>query len=246
MSKLTRIDYQKWLISKGKNVGSAGADGIIGKATKQATFELFRDLKAQAISNDELKQMSVLLGDSTGTARIRAVAEVESAGSGWFNTGHVKILYERHKFWKYNNDTSAPKSTFFNYPTGGNYTIDADNNDINDSWEKLLRACEYDPMGAFMSVSMGKFQVMGYHYKDMGFENPWDMMLSLVANEVNHYNLLVKYVLVNNLKNAFLKIDTKAENCVAFAKAYNGPAYSKYSYHSKIAGAYSKYELKGF
>ena len=246
MSKLTRIDFQKWFIGKGKNVGNAGADGIIGKATKQATFELFRDLKAQAISNDELKQMSVLLGDSTGTARIRAVAEVESAGSGWFNTRHVKILYERHKFWKYNDDSSAPKSTFFNYPDSGNYTTDANKNDINDSWEKLLRACEYDPMGAFMSVSMGKFQVMGYHYKDMGFENPWDMMLSLVANEVNHYILLVKYVLVNNLKNAFLKIDAKPENCVAFAKGYNGPAYSKYSYHSKIAGAYSKYKLKGF
>ena len=246
MSKKTRVDYQNWLLSKGCFIGNSGADGIIGKATKEATYKLFADLKAKAVTDSQLEDFSLTLGDNTGTARIRAVAEVESGGFGWFDTGHVKVLYERHKFWKYNDDSSAPKSTFFNYPDSGNYTTDANKNDINDSWEKLLRACEYDPMGAFMSVSMGKFQVMGYHYKDMGFENPWDMMLSLVANEVNHYNLLVKYVLVNNLKNAFLKIDTKAENCVAFAKAYNGPAYSKYSYHSKIAGAYSKYKLKGF
>ena len=246
MSKKTRIAFQEWLISKGRNIGAAGADGIIGKETKQAVYNMFFELRAKAITDTELKQISNQLGDVSGTARIRAVAEIESAGSGWFNTGHVKILYERHKFWIYNDDSSAPKSTFFNYPDSGNYTTDANKNDINDSWEKLLRACEYDPMGAFMSVSMGKFQVMGFHYKDMGFENPWDMLLSLVANEVNHYNLLVKYVLINNLKGAFLKIDGKSENCVAFAKGYNGKGYAKYSYHSKIATAYSKYKAKGF
>lgn len=246
MSKLTRIDFQKWLIGKGKNVGNAGADGIIGKATKAAVFELFRDLKAKAVTNDELKQLSILLGDNTGTAKIRAVAEVESGGNGWLNDGLVKILYERHKFWKYNNDTSAPKSTFFNYPTGGNYTIDADNNDINDSWEKLLRACEFDPLAAFMSVSMGKFQVMGFHYALLGFKTPWDMMYSLVSDEKKHYELLVRYIKVNHLSKAFVAINGIANNCRAFAAGYNGSGYVNFNYHVKIANAYTKYKNKGY
>lgn len=246
MSKQTRVDYQNWLIGKGKNVGAAGADGTIGKATKQATFELFSDLKAKAISSEELKKLSVLLGDNTGTAKIRAVAEVESGGSGWLNDGLVKILYERHKFWKYNNDKSAPKSTFFNYPSGGNYTIDADNNDINDSWEKLLRACEFDPLGAFMSVSMGKFQVMGFHYAILGFKTPWDMMYSLVSNENGHYELLVRYIKVNNMTKAFQKINGVAANCRDFAAGYNGSGYAAFKYDVKIANAYTKFQKKGF
>lgn len=246
MSKKTRIDFQKWLIAKGCFIGNSGADGIIGKATKEAIYKLFSDLKAKAITNQELEKIAQTIGDTTGTARIRAIAEVESNGGGWLNSGHVKILYERHKFWKYNDDSSAPKSTFFNYPESGNYTIDANNNNINDSWEKLLRACEYDPMGAFMSVSMGKFQVMGFHYKDMGFETPWDMMFSLVSNEFNHYQLLAKFIQNNNLKNAFLKINADPENCRAFAKGYNGSGYARNNYHTKIALAVLKFKKAGY
>lgn len=246
MSKKTRVDYQNWLLSKGCFIGNSGADGIIGKATKEATYKLFADLKAKAVTDAQLEDFSLTLGDNTGTARIRAVAEVESGGFGWYDTGHVKILYERHKFWTYNDDKTAPKSTFFNYPRGGNYTIDANKNDINDSWEKLLRACEYDPLAAFMSVSMGKFQVMGFHYKILGFKTPWDMLLSLVSEESNHYNLLVKYIIANNLKSAFLKINGSAENCVPFAKGYNGSQYAKFNYDVKIAKACLKFKNKGY
>lgn len=246
MSKKTRVDYQNWLLSKGCFIGNSGADGIIGKATKEATYKLFADLKAKAVTDAQLEDFSLTLGDNTGTAKIRAVAEVESRGNGWLNDGLVKILYERHKFWKYNNDTSAPKSTFFNYPTGGNYTIDADNNDINDSWEKLLRACEFDPLAAFMSVSMGKFQVMGFHYALLGFKTPWDMMYSLVSDEKKHYELLVRYIKVNHLSKAFVAINGVADNCRSFAAGYNGSGYANFNYHVKIANAYTKYKNKGY
>ena len=54
MSKKTRVAFQNWLISKGRNIGAAGADGIIGKETKQAVYNMFFELKAKAITNDEL------------------------------------------------------------------------------------------------------------------------------------------------------------------------------------------------
>lgn len=246
MSKASRITFQKWLQSKGCNIGNAGADGIIGKATKQAIYDLFENKNLQLITDQDLKQISASLGDTSGTARIRAVSEVESGGYGWYNTGHVKILYERHKFYKYNDDKTAPLSTFFNYPDGGNYTIDANKNDINDSWEKLLRACEFDPMAAFMSVSMGKFQVMGFHYQDMGFATPYDMLFSMVSIEANHYKCLAKYILKNNLKSAFLKINGSPINCVPFARGYNGSGYSFFKYDSKLANSYIQQKAKGY
>ena len=78
MSKKTRIDFQKWLIAKGCFIGNSGADGIVGKATKEAAYKLFSDLKAKAITNQELEKIAQTIGDTTGTARIRAVADCRS------------------------------------------------------------------------------------------------------------------------------------------------------------------------
>ena len=72
------------------------------------------------------------------------------------------------------------------------------------------------------------------------------MLLSLVSEESNHYDLLVKYIIANNLKSAFLKINGSAENCVPFAKGYNGSQYAKFNYDVKIAKAYLKFKNKGY
>lgn len=244
MSKQNRLDFQNWLISKGCKIGAV--DGIIGKATKQAIYDLFSDKKAKAVSDAELKKVALDLGDVLGTARIRAVAAVESGGSGWYNTGHVKILYERHKFNLYNTDKTAPLSLFFNHPTRGNYTLDENKNDINDSWEKLLRACEFDPVAAFMSVSMGKFQIMGFHYKSLGFKTPYDMLLSMVSYESAHYDCLVKFIMANNLQAAFLTMSGSASDCIPFARGYNGSKYAEFSYHSKLAQNINRFKASGY
>ena len=238
LSKQTRMHFQEFLKAKGFYTGNI--DGIIGSRTKAAILNCFQCKTATAITDVELFQFAKLLGD-TNTVRIRTVAEVESNGSGWFNDGRPKILYERHKFWKYNDDATAPKSTFFNYPDAGNYTIDADKNGINDSYDKLLKACEYDPMGAFMSVSMGAFQVMGFYFKEMGYATPWEMLYDCARSEKAQYQLLVNYIVMNKLQKAFLAISGKPDTCRMFASGYNGKNYAKYNYHGKLASAYLYY-----
>ena len=55
-------------------------------------------------------------------------------------------------------------------------------------------------------------------------------------DEYAHYKMLRDYILkVANLQAAFLKISSNPENCRDFARGYNGPAYAKYDYHTKIA-----------
>lgn len=234
MSIQTRKHLQEFLKIKGFYTGIV--DGIVGNNTKKAILACFQNKNAAAITAPELMAFAKQLGD-TNTIRIKAVAKVESAGSGWFNDGRPKILYERHKFWKYNDDASAPKSTFFNYPDTGNYTTDADHNGLNDSYDKLLKACEYDPKAAFMSVSMGMFQVMGYYYYNMGFATPWEMLYACTHYEREQYRLLVNYIVMNNMQRSFLALSSKPDTCRAFAKGYNGKNYVKYDYHGKLASA---------
>lgn len=234
MSIQTRKAFQEFLKAKGFYQGAV--DGIVGKNTKAAALACFQNKKATPITMPELIAFSKQLG-SDNLIRIRAVAKVEASGSGWFSDGRPKILYERHKFWKHNDDTTAPKSTFFNYPETGNYTTDADQNGLNDSYDKLMKACEYDPKAAFMSVSMGMFQVLGEYYHSMGYATPWDMLYACANFEREQYRLLVNYIIMANLKSAFLNLSTNPDTCRAFAKGYNGKNYVKYNYHGKLASA---------
>lgn len=234
MSILTRKSLQEFLKAKGFYKGAI--DGVIGTNSKNAILACFQNKNATAITDAELMAFAKQLGD-TSTARIKAVAKVESAGSGWFKDGRPKILYERHKFWKYNDDSSAPKSTFFNFPDAGNYTEDADKNGLNDSYDKLLKACEYDPKAAFMSVSMGMFQVMGMYYYNMGYTTPWEMLYACTHSEREQYRLLVNYIIMNNMQKSFLALSPKPDTCRPFALGYNGKNYVKYNYHGKLASA---------
>ena len=243
MSKQTRISLQDFLKSKGFNIGNS--DGIIGKNTKQAILDCFKNKKALAITSAQTVALAQRLGD-TNTDRIRAVAKVEANGSGWFTDGRPKILYERHKFWAHNDEASAPKSTYFNYPSWGNYTVDADNNGVNDSYDKLLKACEYDPRAAFMSVSMGAFQVMGEYYKQMGYKEPWDMLFACTHEEYAQYQLLVSYIEMNKGQSKFLSLSEKPDACRPFAQMYNGKLYAKNDYHGKLASAVIYFKKLGY
>ena len=236
MSIQTRKSLQEFLKTKGFYNGAI--DGVVGTNTKNAILECFKNKNATPITLPELIAFAKQLGD-TDIKRIRAVAKVEAAGAGWFKDGRPKILFERHKFWKYNDDSAAPKSTFFNFPTAGNYTEDADKNGINDSYDKLLKACEYDPKAAFMSVSMGMFQVMGMYFYNMGYATPWEMLYACANSEREQYRLLVNYIIMNNMQKSFMALSTKPDTCRAFAKGYNGENYVKYNYHGKLASAMS-------
>lgn len=223
---------QKWLNENcGTNLEVDGAWGTVSRATFITAMTC---RTAEAITEAELLQIATELGD-TNTSRIKAVAAVESNGSGWFNSGLPKILYERHKFWKHTADKTV---SWYSNPVAGDYTMDANANGINDSWEKLSYAIGKDPLAALKSISIGKFQVLGEYYLQCGYQHPIEMLYACSRSELAHYELLRDYILnVANLKDAFLQLSTNAASNEAFAKGYNGKGYRKYDYHNKLAKA---------
>ncbi len=230
-------ELQQWLNDHGANPKIV-ADGIGGPKTRSAFIQVFTNKKAGAVTQDEINVIYKKLGD-TSDKRIKAVAKVESSGSAFTSEGLVKILWERHYFYKFVNKTIyflKYKNEFISNKSYGGYTADINENGINDSWEKLSYAACIDPDGAFQSISIGKFQVMGIYYSYLGYKQPIDMLWAATRSEGSHYDMLAGYILnVANLKSAFLKISTNSETCRAFAKGYNGPKYEKYNYHTKIA-----------
>lgn len=224
---------QQWLNAHGASPKLV-EDGQGGALTRAAFINVFVNKQATPITPAEVLAIAKRLGD-TSDRRIRAVAAVEAKGSGWFTSGLPKILYERHYFYRLSRGKFG--ITWYSNPVAGDYTQDKNDNDVIDSWEKLAYAACKDPDAAFQSISIGKFQVMGSHYKRLGYDHPVDMLWAARNSELAHYEMLAGYIESFGLKLAFLKLSSNSADCIPFASGYNGTKYAKYEYHIKLAMA---------
>lgn len=224
---------QAWMNERGLKPQIV-VDGIGGPATRQAVLDIFVNKQAPAVTEEEIAGFAARLGCSV--RQLKAVAAVESGGSGFFNEGRVKILWERHYFWK----RLQIRVPLISDPAPGGYTMDADKDGVNDSWEKLADACCKAPAWAFESASWGKFQIMGAWWQKLGYDYPAQFAWSMRESEAGHYEALVRYVERFGLVAAIRKIDGNPINCQPFARGFNGKGYAKFSYDSKIAAAFRK------
>jgi hypothetical protein len=221
-------DFQKWLNAHGASIAE---DGLRGPETRAAILKVFSNLRATRVTDADIARYAARLG---GTVKqVRAVAKVESAGGGFNDQGQPKALYERHYAYK----RVAVKIPLLSDPVPGGYTIDADKNGLNDSWEKIADMAMRNPLVGFESASFGMFQIMGAWAERLGYANAIEFAYSMVAGEAGHYESLIRYVERMGLTAAFRKLSTNPADCVAFAKAYNGPGYAKNAYDRKLAAA---------
>lgn len=226
------MDLQIWLNKHGADLKT---DGIGGPATRQAIFDVFRNTKAPAATEEDKARIATRLGGSL--KQMNAVSAVEAPRGGWDRKGMLTCLYERHYGWK----RWRIKIPFLSNPKPGGYTIDADRDGINDSWEKAADAACRFGAEAFECLSWGKFQIMGAWWKKLGYASVLDFVFILSEHEANHYEALARYIERFGLKKAFQNISDKPSDCVAFARGYNGPGYAKYNYDRRIAAEMSKW-----
>ena len=208
----------------------ASVDGIIGPASVAKFDAIMRNTKATKITAAEYEAAAKRLNVPVG--HVRAIAKVEAGPQGSFDDyGRPTILYERHKFRDATGGIWNKRFPTLSGPRGGYGKYSA-------QWPKLLDAIRLDPDAAISSCSWGLFQVMGFHWKSLGYSNALDMALTMAASEGAHLDALVRYILVNRLDDelrACRKGD--ARSCAPFARGYNGSAYAENAYHIKIAGA---------
>ena len=163
-------------------------------------------------------------------AVIKAVSEVEGRGSGFFASGESKILFERHKFYKYTNGAFAQSNPDICNRTSGGYGKESEQH------SKLQRAVALNRDAALMSCSWGAFQVMGEHWKILGYSSVQDFVNKMYRSEADHLDSFVRYI-----KAFGLQAHLRNKNWAAFAKGYNGPGYKANNYDIKMAVAYKKY-----
>lgn len=193
-------------------------------------------MPATPITEDDYAAAAAALG--CDVAAIKAVAEVESCGSGFLNDGKLRVLFEGHQFFKFTRgaycDTHPTlchqKWTRSNYCTGSAEVRGAG------EFARLEEAKKLDKRAAMMSCSIGKFQVMGFNFALCGFKTVEEFWAALGSSEGEQLKAFCEYV-----KHTGLQPALRDRQWDEFARRYNGPEYRKNQYDTKLAKAYAKF-----
>ena len=164
---------------------------------------------------------------------IIAVSKVESAGAAYDKDGKVKILFESHLF--YRNLQSAKIDTSkvdpsICQPRWNQACREQYNNSQN---KRLALAIKVNEEAAYRSISMGAFQILGSHYKALGYKSAKDMYKAYENDLEIMLDDFVDFCIANNL-DGYLR----DKRWSSFAKGYNGPSFKLNQYDTKIETAY--------
>lgn len=167
-------------------------------------------------------------------AVIRAVCDVEAAGSGFLPDGRPKILYEAHVFgrltkhrWDHSHpNISAPSWDRSLYGAGGAH-----------QYARLGQAIGLDRRAALQSASWGMFQVLGLNYSSCGYPDAESFVSAMVTCERAHLDAFTKFCLANQLEDELRAVPPNFES---FTSVYNGTGQVAV-YSTKLRAAWRKW-----
>jgi hypothetical protein len=223
-----------------------------------AQKELDAFIRTKYLTESDFAEAARRLG--VDVASVKAVQTVESRGSGFLPDGRLIILFERHIFRRELDKLLDADSEFakklcekFSVPVvggqlfAGMFKVWMSKNfpDIYNStpggyigggaeWSDLEKARTISETAALLSASYGLFQVMGFHWKLLGYASVQAMVEDHKSGESRQLMAFCNFILANpNLLSALRKRDW-----AALAKGYNGPGYAVNKYDVKLASAY--------
>ncbi|MBB5320475.1 N-acetylmuramidase domain-containing protein [Marinobacter oulmenensis] len=205
-------------------------DGVAGPATFQA---LSHHLDLKALTEVDIKNSATRL--NVDIAAIKAVTEVESRESGFLESGLPVILFERHVMYRQlPADTRSIQAASFpalvNSKPGGYVGGESE-------WRRLKRACSIDREAAIQSASWGLFQIMGFHWAHLGYASVSDFSEAMHRSEGDQLAAFVKFI----QKDHRLHQALQQKDWATFARYYNGPAYRRNQYDTRMAAAYQRH-----
>lgn len=162
-----------------------------------------------------------------------AFIEVETGGRGFYPaTGKIMIQFEPAWFRK-----KAP------YAPSGKWTLNKVEVQSKE-WPAFNDAFAKNPDAAMESTSIGLGQIMGFHYKRLGFATVGEMWNHAKTSLMNQIWQIAKFIDTDRS----LKQAIKDKDWFAIAKIYNGSGfmeiarkYGREPYNISMKKAYEKY-----
>lgn len=193
------------------------------------------NLLAKSVSGaPDFRTAATLLGVSE--AHIRAVDIVESAGAGFDASLRIKLLFEPHKF------RDATQGKYDQTHSWLSHKYDTARNRISykrNQYEVFAEAAALDTSCAIMACSWGRYQILGSHYKALGFESPFEFLEQNLMSENQQLVIFCQFLKINPPMLTALK----ASDWAGFARRYNGQGYAINAYDTKLEAAFKKVQL---
>ena len=146
-----------------------------------------------------------------------------------------KILFERHIFHKRTKGRYSAAHPDISSSASGGYQGDAA------EYERLERAIKLDRKAALESVSWGLGQIMGFNAVKLGYLDAEDMVKKFIEGEDQQLDGSRRFI----MNNAALESAFQNKNWTKVAFFYNGAAYAKNAYHTKLEHYCELYTIKG-
>jgi murein L,D-transpeptidase YcbB/YkuD len=171
-------------------------------------------------------------------AALLAVAEIESGGRAYALIGGRKeplIRFEGHYFDRrlVGAAREQARRSGLSSPETGAIANPASQ---PARWKMLERAATLNRKAAYESVSWGIGQVMGAHWAWLGYASADALVAEARSGVEGQMRLMIHYIVKAGLADALT-----ARDWDGFARGYNGPAYRRYGYHTRLAAAYRKH-----
>jgi hypothetical protein len=170
---------------------------------------------------------------------LKAADLVKAAQTLGVELAAIRSVNERHVFWRQLQAHGIdPAPAAANWPsivseTAGGYRGGAA------EYARLATACMIDRPAALESCSWGLFQIMGYWWKDMGYDSVEHFVECMGAGEAEQLVAFVNFLSLDDNKGMLAAL--KARKWSTFARLYNGKNYAVNLYDTKLARAYDKY-----
>lgn len=174
------------------------------------------------------------------TAHLRAVVVVESAGvksAGLPDARKSVIRWEGHYFdarLTGEHREAARKAKLASPKAGGikNPSSQAARYALLQRAVDFLKSRGLPLDAAYESCSWGIGQVMGANWRDLGYRSAADFVAMVNSGFAGQLRVMVQFIVINGLVD-----ELRDGRWASFARVYNGPAYAKQGYHTKLAKA---------
>ena len=189
----------------------------------------------RTISEDTWKQLATRL--NVELAALKAVAEVESSGSGFLPAPdrRPKVLFEGHVFHRLTAGRHSLTHPAISHP-GWDRSRYA--RSLAGEWKRLDTAATLDPAAAMQSASWGAFQIMGFNYALCGFDSVGRFVQALAAGADGQ---LEAFATLLSRPGSPMIGPLRRKQWAKFASLYNGPGYRQNRYDEKLATAYARH-----
>lgn len=183
------------------------------------------------ITNEQIKEIAK--NNGIEYAALKAFIEVESGGIG-FATDTNKIIIQFEPAWFKKKAPFSPS---------GKWSVNTVDRQSKE-WEAFNSAFSINPDAAMESTSIGMGQIMGFHFKTLGYKTVGEMWDDAKRGEYHQVLQMVRFIRSN--KSLYKALVNKNWHLVA--TYYNGGGYldlakkiGRTPYNISLANAYKKY-----